>query len=92
MSHEIRTPINGVNGMLHLLQREGPTEQQQRWIGMAQTSASTPLRVINDILELSKMEAGKLDLRLTPTDLHKTVSDTAAALLDSSARMARVAS
>ena len=77
MSHEIRTPLNGVTGVLHLLQKEGLTAQQQRWIEMANTSAGTLLSVINDVLDFSKVEAGRLDLHVVATDLHSTVKATA---------------
>jgi signal transduction histidine kinase len=74
MSHEIRTPLNGVTGVLHLLPRDSLTPRQRDWIRMAQTSADTLLRVIDDILDFSKVEAGKLDLRIAPTDLHATIN------------------
>lgn len=73
MSHEIRTPLNGVTGMLHLLLRDQPAPRQRRWIDMAQAAAETLLRVINDVLDFSKVEAGKLDLRPVPSDVRDTV-------------------
>ena len=73
MSHEIRTPLNGVTGMLHLLLRDQPSPRQRRWIDMAQAAAETLLRVINDVLDFSKVEAGKLDLRPVSSDLRDTV-------------------
>lgn len=79
MSHEIRTPLNGVTGMLHLLKRDQPSPQQRRWIDMAQNAAETLLRVIGDILDFSKVEAGKLELRPAPTLLHPVIGEAAAA-------------
>ena len=62
MSHEIRTPINGVLGMLTLLSKENLSEPQQRLTDHAKSSAQSLVSLINDILDLSKVEAGKLDL------------------------------
>jgi len=62
MSHEIRTPINGVLGMLKLMESESLTREQQRYLQDASSSARLLLRVINDILDFSKIDAGKLRL------------------------------
>ena len=62
MSHEIRTPLNGVTGMLDLLSRTDLDSRQRRFIQVAGTSADGLLSVINDILDVSKIEAGKLEL------------------------------
>jgi PAS domain S-box-containing protein len=62
MSHEIRTPMNGVTGMLELLLEESLTDQQRKRVSVALGSAQALLTIINDILDLSKIEAGKLDL------------------------------
>jgi signal transduction histidine kinase len=78
MSHEIRTPLNGVTGVLHLLPRDSLTPRQRGWIRLAQTSADTLLRVIDDILDFSKVEAGKMDLRIGAADLHATINQTVA--------------
>jgi PAS domain S-box-containing protein len=78
MSHEIRTPLNGVVGVLRLLPGEPLTQRQQRWIGMALSSADTLLRVIRDILDFSKIEAGRLELEVRPVDLHAVIADAAA--------------
>ncbi len=62
MSHEIRTPMNGIIGMLQLLRDTPLTTDQQQQIGIAGKSADTLLRLLDDILDLSKVESGKLDL------------------------------
>ena len=69
MSHEIRTPMNGVTGMLELLLEEPLTEQQRKRVSVALGSAQALLTIINDILDLSKIEAGKLDLVPEWTDV-----------------------
>ena len=62
MSHEIRTPMNGVLGMLQLLNDTPLSESQTELVGNAEKSATALLDVIGDILDLSKVEAGKIDL------------------------------
>jgi signal transduction histidine kinase len=69
MSHEIRTPMNGVTGMLELLLEESLTDQQRKRVNVALGSAQALLTIINDILDLSKIEAGKLDLAPEWTDV-----------------------
>ncbi|NIJ43046.1 PAS domain S-box-containing protein [Parvibaculum indicum] len=62
MSHEIRTPMTGVLGMLTLLEQTGATDDQKAMIETAQHSAEMLLSIINDILDMAKLEAGKLDI------------------------------
>ncbi len=74
MSHEIRTPINGVIGMLELLSAT-PLEQRQRsLIHGAQSSTATLLHLLEDILDISKIEAGRISLQITPFDLHALIN------------------
>ncbi len=75
MSHEIRTPLNGVTGMLELLSRTELDGRQERFIHVAGTSANSLLSVINDILDVSKIEAGKLELENTEFDLPQLLAD-----------------
>jgi len=77
MSHEIRTPLNGLLGMLALA-LDGPlnTEQRQQ-LSIAHDSGKVLVELLNDILDLSKFEAGQLELERTPFDLGGLVEDTA---------------
>lgn len=73
MSHEIRTPMNGVLGMADLLSRTGLTSHQQRLVSTINQSASTLLTLINDILDLSRIEAGKMEIDSADFDLHEGI-------------------
>jgi PAS domain S-box-containing protein len=69
VSHEIRTPINGVIGMTGLLLDTGLTSEQWRYANTLRVSAEHLLQVINDILDYSKIDAGKLEYERLPIDL-----------------------
>jgi PAS domain S-box-containing protein len=62
MSHEIRTPLNALIGMTHLLRRDEPTPAQAERLATMEDAAQHLLHVINDVLDLSKIEAGKVEL------------------------------
>lgn len=62
VSHEIRTPLNAILGILGLIQRHALTDTQYEYVSVAETSARNLLMLLNDILDVSKMEAGKLAL------------------------------
>ncbi len=75
MSHEIRTPLNGVTGMISLALEKCADSEQQEQLRVAQSAAQSLNRILNDILDLSKMEAGKLVLESIPFDLPGTVRE-----------------
>ncbi|MGE4291364.1 MAG: PAS domain S-box protein [Desulfovibrio sp.] len=75
MSHEIRTPLNGVLGMLHLLKEGVTPEEQISYSSMAHDSACRLLSLLNDILDFSRMEAGRISLNNAPFRL-KDVFDS----------------
>ncbi len=73
MSHEIRTPMNGIMGLVDLLIDSDPTEEQQKYLGIMQTSCNALMTVINDILDFSKIEAGKMSLVIAPLSIREVV-------------------
>lgn len=80
MSHEIRTPMNGVLGYLQLLEATATTEKQTEYIHNIKASTDNLLRLINDILDVSKIEAGKMELERIPFDLYDTIESAVNAL------------
>jgi signal transduction histidine kinase/CheY-like chemotaxis protein len=79
MSHEIRTPMNGVLGALELLRTTSLDLRQRRLVKTAAASGESLMDILNDVLDHSKIEAGKLTLAATPISLH-SVAGSAAAL------------
>lgn len=69
MSHEIRSPMNAILGFSELLEPEGLTPKQSQDVRAIRDSGASLLQLINDILDLSKLEAGKLELHPDPTDM-----------------------
>ena len=73
MSHEIRTPMNAILGFTELLAGSTLNERDQRYVKSIQTSGKALLDLINDILDLSRLEAGRMPLSPQPLDLRETV-------------------
>ena len=86
MSHEIRTPMNGVLGMADLLGRSGLNERQQRLAGTITESARALLTIINDILDVSRIEGGKFQLDMHDFELGSCVEDAAELLAEQARR------
>jgi signal transduction histidine kinase/CheY-like chemotaxis protein len=76
MSHEIRTPLNGMLGMAELLRQTSLTPTQQHYTDTMARSGSVLISLVNDVLDLSKIEAGMLELDLARFDLMAVVQDT----------------
>jgi signal transduction histidine kinase/DNA-binding response OmpR family regulator/HPt (histidine-containing phosphotransfer) domain-containing protein len=73
MSHEIRTPLNGVVGMMNLLAETHLTDEQREYVDVARSSSDALMTVINDILDIAKIEAGRLEIEHREFDLHDMV-------------------
>jgi len=80
MSHEIRTPMNGILGMVEVMKNLRPTQEQQRVLDIIRNSAFSLLRIIDDILDASKIDAGKLEIIRSKTDMRATIEGVALTL------------
>ena len=76
MSHEIRTPMNGILATIDLLEEHITTEQTAEYLRTIRESSESLLRIINDVLDISKIESGKLELENIPFDIRRLFKDT----------------
>ena len=82
MSHEIRTPMNAIIGLTHLLRRAQPTPAQAERLDKIETAGNHLLAIINDILDISKIEAGKLQLEQTNFPLNAVLDHVRSLIAD----------
>ena len=85
ISHEIRTPLNAITGMAHLIRRGGLSELQEKRLGTLEQASQHLLEIINAVLDLAKIDAGKFTLKEAPLDLDALL-DTALAMVQGRAR------
>lgn len=75
MSHEIRTPLNGIYGSLQLLRAKNMDDESSELVAIAEKSSQSLLTILNDVLDISKIEAGKLDIENTAFDLTEVIEE-----------------
>jgi len=75
MSHEIRTPMNGVIGITDILMNTNLSSKQKEYVSILKNSGKTLLTIINDILDISKIEAGKFELEIQPFNINASIDD-----------------
>ncbi|MFM7770968.1 MAG: ATP-binding protein, partial [Bacteroidota bacterium] len=75
MSHEIRTPLNGIVSMAEQLNKSGLSQEQNKFVDIMTSASSTLLAIINDVLDISKIEAGKFSVETIPFDFVKNAEN-----------------
>ncbi|OKS87091.1 hybrid sensor histidine kinase/response regulator [Mucilaginibacter polytrichastri] len=80
MSHELRTPVNGIIGLTDMLRKTEMNDQQMGMISLLETTSQSLLGVINDVLDISKIEAGKFSIVRTSNDVHNIIKSVYALL------------
>jgi len=75
VSHEMRTPMNAVVGMTGLLLKDNPTESQEKYLKNIQSSGKAMVQILNDVLDMSKLEAGKLEVICEPYNIYDVLND-----------------
>jgi PAS domain-containing protein len=78
MSHEIRTPMNAIIGMSHLIAETELSNRQREFVNRINTAAKNLIRLINDILDLSKIEAKKQELEIIPLNIYSVIDEVTA--------------
>ena len=86
MSHEIRTPMNGVLGMMEVLERSPLETAQARSVAVMRESAQALLRIIDDVLDFSKIDAGRMDIEALPFSMNQLVAGTVETMLPQAQR------
>lgn len=80
ISHEIRTPINAIQGCLQILDAHGLNAAQARLLQVMESSSRSLLTLVDDVLDMARLEAGRLEIAPTPTDLRELIHDVATAV------------
>ena len=81
MSHELRTPLNAILGFSSLLRERGTSEQQRHDLDVINSSGEHLLRLIDDVLDIAKIEAGRIELEMAPVDLGRLIEDVSNMIL-----------